>query len=94
MRLKQEIRTLLIFLIITLIAFVLGPLTIPSMNEEGVNGLNIWQAIFWWVCTIVFVVFMIRTLLQTFKVYKTRTHKPTRKSADRFAPASAPAGKR
>lgn len=73
-----ETRKLLIYIIMTVLAFLLGPRTIPTIGEDGTLDMTIWGAIFWWICTIGVIVLILLIIRQLVTLSRINRYRPVR----------------
>ena len=73
-----ETRKLLIYIVAAVVTFLLGPRIIPAISEEGTLDLTFWGAMFWWACTIAFIVFLFLIIRQLAALTKIARFHPAR----------------
>jgi hypothetical protein len=73
-----ETRKLLIFIVAAVVTFLLGPRSIPVMGEDGLLEMTFMGAIFWWTCTIAFIVLIILIIRQLTVLSKIARYRPAR----------------
>lgn len=68
---KMAWNRLAAYIATAVVAYLLGPRVIPSLSDEGTLDMTFLGALFWWLCAILFFVFMLMAVLQIFRVLRT-----------------------